>query len=92
MDRHPHAAAFRDSLAVAGVTGTLEKRLRGTPAEKRLLGKTGSFQLASSLAGYVTTTRGERLAFAIFLNNQATRGREATSAIDRVAALLAEAR
>jgi len=92
MDRHPHAAAFRDSLAVAGATGTLEKRLRGTPAEKRLVGKTGSLQLANSLAGYVTTTRGERLAFAIFLNNQATRGREATSAIDRVAALLAEAR
>ena len=92
MDRHPHAAAFRDSLAVAGATGTLEKRLRGTPAEKRLVGKTGSLQLASALAGYVTTTRGERLAFAIFLNNQATRGREATSAIDRVATLLAEAR
>lgn len=92
MDRHPHAAAFRDSLAIAGATGTLEKRLRGTPAEKRLVGKTGSFQLASSLAGYVTTMRGERLAFAIFLNNQATRGREATGAIDRVAALLAEAR
>lgn len=92
MARHPHAAAFRDSLAVAGVSGTLEKRLRGTAAEKRLLGKTGSLQLASSLAGYVTTTRGERLAFAIFLNNQATRGREATSAIDRVAVALAEAR
>jgi D-alanyl-D-alanine carboxypeptidase/D-alanyl-D-alanine-endopeptidase (penicillin-binding protein 4) len=92
MDRHPHAVAFRDSLAVAGVTGTLEKRLRGTAAENRLLGKTGSLQLASALAGYVTTVRGERLALAIFVNNQATRGREATSAVDRVAALLAEAR
>jgi D-alanyl-D-alanine carboxypeptidase/D-alanyl-D-alanine-endopeptidase (penicillin-binding protein 4) len=92
MDRHPHAAAFRDSLAVAGATGTLEKRLRGTPAEQRLVAKTGSLQLANALAGYVTTTRGERLAFAIFVNNQATRGREAVQAIDLVAALLAEAR
>jgi D-alanyl-D-alanine carboxypeptidase/D-alanyl-D-alanine-endopeptidase (penicillin-binding protein 4) len=92
MDRHPHAAAFRDSLAVAGVSGTLEKRLRGTPAEKRLVGKTGTLQQANALAGYVTTTRGERLAFAIFVNNHAARGREATSAIDRIAALLAEAR
>ena len=31
MDRHPHAAAFRDSLPVAGVDGTLERRMRGTP-------------------------------------------------------------
>ena len=65
MDRHPHAAAFRDSLPIAGVDGTLEKRMRGTAAEKRVLAKTGTLQLANALAGYVTTTRGERLAFAL---------------------------
>jgi D-alanyl-D-alanine carboxypeptidase/D-alanyl-D-alanine-endopeptidase (penicillin-binding protein 4) len=92
MDRHPHATAFRDSLAIAGVDGTLEKRMRGTPAEKRVLGKTGTLQLANALAGYVTTTRGERMAFAIFVNNHAARGREAVAAIDRIAAALAEAR
>ena len=36
MDRHPHAAAFRDSLPMAGVDGTLEKRMRGTAAEGRV--------------------------------------------------------
>jgi D-alanyl-D-alanine carboxypeptidase/D-alanyl-D-alanine-endopeptidase (penicillin-binding protein 4) len=92
MDRHPHATAFRDSLAIAGVDGTLEKRMRGTPAEKRVLGKTGTLQLANALAGYVTTTRGARMAFAIFVNNHAARGREAVAAIDRIAAALAEAR
>jgi D-alanyl-D-alanine carboxypeptidase/D-alanyl-D-alanine-endopeptidase (penicillin-binding protein 4) len=92
MDRHPHALAFRDSLAVAGVDGTLEKRMRGTPAEKRVLAKTGSLQLANALAGYVTTTRGERLAFAVVVNNHAARAREAVAAIDRIAVLLAEAR
>jgi D-alanyl-D-alanine carboxypeptidase/D-alanyl-D-alanine-endopeptidase (penicillin-binding protein 4) len=92
MDRHPHAAAFRDSLALAGASGTLENRLRGTQAEGRLMGKTGTLQLASSLAGYVTTTRGDRLAFAIFVNNHQGRSREALAAIDRIAALLAEAR
>jgi D-alanyl-D-alanine carboxypeptidase/D-alanyl-D-alanine-endopeptidase (penicillin-binding protein 4) len=92
MDRHSHAAAFRDSLAIAGVDGTLEKRMRGTPAERRVLGKTGTLQLANALAGYVTTTRGERLAFAVFVNNHATRGREAVAAIDRIAAALAAAR
>jgi len=92
MDRHPHAAVFRDSLPIAGVDGTLEKRLRGTPAERRVLAKTGTLQLANALAGYVTTTRGERLAFAVFVNNHAARGREAVAAIDRLAVALAEAR
>ncbi len=92
MDRHPHAVAFRDSLPIAGVDGTLEKRMRGTAAEKRVLAKTGTLQLANALAGYVTTTRGERLAFAIFVNNHAARGREAVAALDRIAVALAEAR
>jgi D-alanyl-D-alanine carboxypeptidase/D-alanyl-D-alanine-endopeptidase (penicillin-binding protein 4) len=92
MDRHPHAAVFRDSLAIAGASGTLETRMRGTAAEKRVLAKTGTLQLANALAGYVTTTRGERLAFALFVNNHAGRGREAVAAIDRVAVALAEAR
>jgi D-alanyl-D-alanine carboxypeptidase/D-alanyl-D-alanine-endopeptidase (penicillin-binding protein 4) len=92
MDRHAHGAVFRDSLAIAGRDGTLERRMRGTSAEGRVLGKTGSFQLVNALAGYVTTTRGERLAFAVYVNNHAQKGREAVAAIDRIAVALAEAR
>jgi D-alanyl-D-alanine carboxypeptidase/D-alanyl-D-alanine-endopeptidase (penicillin-binding protein 4) len=84
--------AFIDSLPIAGVDGTLETRMRGTPAEKRVLAKTGTSQLINALAGYATTVRGERLAFAIFVNNHAGKSREAVRAIDRVAAALADAR
>lgn len=82
MDRHPHAAAFRESLAIAGVDGTLEKRMRGTAAERLVLAKTGTLRLANALAGYATTRWGERLAFAIFVNNHVGKGREAVAAID----------
>ena len=92
MDRHPAAAAFRDSLPVAGVDGTLEKRMKGTAAEGRVTAKTGTLRLANALAGYVTTERGERLAFAIVVNNHAGKGREAVAAIDAIAAALASAR
>jgi serine-type D-Ala-D-Ala carboxypeptidase/endopeptidase (penicillin-binding protein 4) len=92
MDRHPHAAAFRESLPIAGLDGTLEKRMKGTAAEGRVTAKTGTLRLANALAGYVTTVRGERLAFAIVVNNHAGKGREAVVAIDAVASALASAR
>jgi D-alanyl-D-alanine carboxypeptidase/D-alanyl-D-alanine-endopeptidase (penicillin-binding protein 4) len=92
MDRHPHAAAFRDSLAVAGRDGTLEKRMKGTPAEGRVVAKTGTLALVNALAGHATTRRGERLAFAVFVNNHAERSREAVQAIDAIATVLSEAR
>ena len=92
MDRHPQAAAFRESLPVAGRDGTLARRMVGTAAEGRVTAKTGTLALANALAGYVTTARGDRLAFAIVVNNHEGRSREAVSALDAIAVALAAAR
>ena len=46
---------FFNSLSIAGVDGTLRKRMIGTPAENNFRGKTGTLNGISSLAGYVTT-------------------------------------
>ncbi len=88
MDRHPHASAFRDSLPVAGTDGTLKTRMRGTAAEGRLLAKTGTLALVNALAGYVTNSRGDRLAFAALANGQ-VRPSEALAALDAIGILLA---
>jgi D-alanyl-D-alanine carboxypeptidase/D-alanyl-D-alanine-endopeptidase (penicillin-binding protein 4) len=88
MDRHPHAAAFRDSLPVAGTDGTLEARMKGTPAAGRVLAKTGTLALVNSLAGYVTTSHGERLAFAALINGQ-LKPAEAVAALDALGVVLA---
>lgn len=61
------AASFRASLAVPGATGTVKRRMRGTPA-RRCRVKTGTLRGVSSLAGYCTTTGGRELAFALLLN------------------------
>ncbi len=87
MDRHPHAAAFRESLPVAGVDGTLQRRLQG--ARGRIVAKTGTLAHASTLAGYLTTASGDRLAFAILVDDYAGGAREAQAAIDAVALALA---
>jgi len=88
MDRHPHAAAFRDSLPVAGEDGTLESRMRATPAAGRVQAKTGTIRNVNALAGYVTTRTGLRLAFYAASNHHDSSA-DAVAAIDALMALLA---
>jgi serine-type D-Ala-D-Ala carboxypeptidase/endopeptidase (penicillin-binding protein 4) len=89
MDRHPHARFFEDSLPVAGVDGTLERRMRGTAGQGRVKAKTGTRHHVNSLGGYVTTLSGRRLAFAVLLNHHTVANREATTAIDTICGILA---
>jgi D-alanyl-D-alanine carboxypeptidase/D-alanyl-D-alanine-endopeptidase (penicillin-binding protein 4) len=87
MDRHPQAQHFLDSLPVAGVDGTLRRRMNGTPAEGAVRGKTGSLAHVSALSGYVTTRSGERLVFSFMLNHHLVPDPQAD--LDTLAILLA---
>lgn len=53
------------SLPVAGVDGTLEKRMRRTAARGNVHAKTGTVTGISSLTGYATSPEGHVLAFCI---------------------------
>jgi D-alanyl-D-alanine carboxypeptidase/D-alanyl-D-alanine-endopeptidase (penicillin-binding protein 4) len=92
MDRHPHRDVFRASLSEAGASGQLEDRLRGTPAEGRLLAKTGALTGVNGLAGYVVAESGKETAFAILVGNHAARSRDARRAIDAIANVLVTSR
>jgi D-alanyl-D-alanine carboxypeptidase/D-alanyl-D-alanine-endopeptidase (penicillin-binding protein 4) len=83
----PVDVAFRNSLAVAGRSGTLAYRMRGTAAQDRCRGKTGTLSYVSALAGYCTTASGRRFAFAFLMNNVSVS--RARYAQDRMAAALA---
>jgi D-alanyl-D-alanine carboxypeptidase/D-alanyl-D-alanine-endopeptidase (penicillin-binding protein 4) len=94
MDRQPEAAAFRSLLPVAGVDGTLRRRMEEGPAKGNLRAKTGTLRNTHALSGYVTSAGGERLAFAIMLNNDRgpdpREGEAAPQAVlDAIAELLA---
>lgn len=80
--------AFVDSLAVAGVDGTLERRMRSRPARSRVIAKTGSTSVASALSGFV---RG-RYAFAVIQNGRPVSTYWSRLAQDRFATVLAGAR
>jgi D-alanyl-D-alanine carboxypeptidase/D-alanyl-D-alanine-endopeptidase (penicillin-binding protein 4) len=61
-------AAFTGSLGVAGRSGTIATRMRGTAAQDRCRAKTGTLRDVSALAGYCTTTGGRQVAFAFLMN------------------------
>jgi D-alanyl-D-alanine carboxypeptidase/D-alanyl-D-alanine-endopeptidase (penicillin-binding protein 4) len=61
---------WKRALPVAGRTGTLAYRMRGTAAAGRCHGKTGTLflrTLASALSGYCTTHSGRAVAFSILV-------------------------
>ncbi|MEO8362448.1 MAG: D-alanyl-D-alanine carboxypeptidase/D-alanyl-D-alanine-endopeptidase [Vicinamibacteria bacterium] len=92
MAKHRLAKPFRDSLPIAGVDGTLRRRMIGTKAEGHVFAKTGSLSNVNALAGYIDTTGGRHLAFSIIVNNHTRPSREATQAVDEICALLADLR
>ncbi len=62
----PLGTDLLDDLAVAGRTGTLSERMRGTAASGRCHAKTGTLNGVSNLAGYCRSASGDVLAFAFF--------------------------
>ncbi|MBM7127454.1 D-alanyl-D-alanine carboxypeptidase/D-alanyl-D-alanine-endopeptidase [Dyella flava] len=87
----PYGAQLRQALPDAGVDGTLEWRMRNTPAMDNVRAKTGSMNYVRCLVGYVTTASGERLAFAIMLNNFVQEGDDPSPSrnLDAIVELLA---
>jgi len=80
------SAAFVGSLAVAGVSGTLEDRMEKAPARGRVRAKTGTTNEASALAGFA----GEGYVFAVVMNGDPVAYSAARDAQDRFATILAK--
>jgi D-alanyl-D-alanine carboxypeptidase/D-alanyl-D-alanine-endopeptidase (penicillin-binding protein 4) len=77
--------AFIASLAVAGISGTLERRLGLRPTRGQVIAKTGTTNRASALAGFVR----RRYVFAILQNGSPVPYWTAREAQDRFVTALA---
>lgn len=80
--------AWRESLTIGGVDGTLRNRFGGTRAAGNVRGKTGTIDQVSALSGYVKTAAGEELVFSMVVNG-INDGRVRTSAMDEIVVNLA---
>ena len=86
----PWGPDFMATLPIAGVDGTLEERMKGTPAAGLIQAKTGGLEHVHALSGYATTVSGEYLDFSVFVNNDPEKGRDAIAAIDAIALAMVE--
>ena len=77
------------ALPVAGVDGTLKKRMTGEYTRGNVTAKTGTLTGISSLAGYLTTFDGRQLCFAI-INQGVMRNNDGREFQNRVCTALCE--
>jgi len=90
MASRPGSNDFLTALPIAGVDGTLRRRMKGTVAEGNVRAKTGTLRWANALSGHVTSAAGERLVFSLMLNRGvAEAGRSKRDELDEVAVALA---
>ena len=89
LDVRAGAAAFRNSLPLAGREGTLSDRMDGTPAAGRCRAKTGTLNAVSALSGYCQAGHGT-VAFSILMNSVNVTTAQSTQ--DKMAALISRYR
>lgn len=89
--RQPWGAAWRDTLPIAGVDGTLANRFKASPLKGRLWAKTGTLNETNALSGYLTAATGKILAFSILVNGRRPGSDAEQQAIDRIAEAIAAA-
>jgi D-alanyl-D-alanine carboxypeptidase/D-alanyl-D-alanine-endopeptidase (penicillin-binding protein 4) len=89
--QQPWGEAFRQTLPVGGIDGSLAGRFTHDSLASRVFGKTGTLAEVNALSGYVIAASGKTLAFSILCNNHVTANDTSRNAIDRVVAAVAAA-
>ncbi len=84
----PWGGAYKESLPVSGVDGSLSERFLNTPAGGLVHAKTGTLTHVNSLSGYGETRTGKPFIFSIFCNNHNLQNGKALTAIDAIVQLL----
>lgn len=79
-----------ESFPIAGVDGTLAKRMNGTSAENNVKAKTGTITGVSALSGYITSQSGRLIAFSILIENFARGTSTARNFQDEICKILVE--
>ncbi|MEG4994299.1 D-alanyl-D-alanine carboxypeptidase/D-alanyl-D-alanine-endopeptidase [Microcoleus sp. B4-D1] len=88
MANSPAASIYRQSLPIAGESGTLKNRFNITPNRVNLQAKTGTMSGVSALSGYIEVPNYEPLVFSIIVNQSDLSTAKMRSATDEIVLLL----
>jgi D-alanyl-D-alanine carboxypeptidase/D-alanyl-D-alanine-endopeptidase (penicillin-binding protein 4) len=88
--RQPWGATYLDTLPVGGMDGSLGGRFNTASTSGRVQAKTGALSHVNALSGYLTTQKGDRLAFSIIVNNHLLNSHKASETIDDIVTALVE--
>ena len=80
----PNKDVFYASLPVAGITGTLRSRMKGTSAQGTVSAKTGTLRGVRALSGYMNHPHFGMVVFSILANNPSVSGSSLIRSIDKV--------
>ncbi|MEO9533162.1 MAG: D-alanyl-D-alanine carboxypeptidase/D-alanyl-D-alanine-endopeptidase [Crocinitomicaceae bacterium] len=69
MHRQKSGKKLKQSMALAGKRGTMSRMCRGTTAQGRVYGKSGTMTRVKSYAGYIDSKSGKKIAYAMIINN-----------------------
>lgn len=92
MAKTPQARVYRDSLPVAGVSGSLKNRFRNTVAQGNIQAKTGSMTGVSTLSGYLDVPGYQPLVFSVMVNQSEQSLATLRQGIDEIVLLLTRLR
>jgi D-alanyl-D-alanine carboxypeptidase/D-alanyl-D-alanine-endopeptidase (penicillin-binding protein 4) len=90
MQSTPYADVYKNSLAVAGESGTLQNRFQDTPLQGKVWAKTGTLSGIVTLAGYVEGENQEVLVFSIMVNSSEQTATTIRRSIDEIISLVAQ--
>ncbi len=81
-----------ETLPIAGIDGTLGKRMTNSSAFNNVRAKTGTLSGVNALSGYVTAANGNQIAFSILIQNHVNMTSKARQFQDEICKILAEYR
>lgn len=90
MTQSPQFKVFHASLPIAGVSGTLTRRFKDTPAMGIVQAKTGTLSGVVTLSGYVKPPHYSPIIFSIMANQTGKRTSLMRKALDDIVILLAQ--
>jgi D-alanyl-D-alanine carboxypeptidase/D-alanyl-D-alanine-endopeptidase (penicillin-binding protein 4) len=88
--QRPWSEAYRATLPIGGVDGTLRRRFAGTSLEGRIFAKTGTLMGTTALSGFLMTKSGQTLIFSAYANERPLTGGSASTALDATLVTISE--